>query len=118
MWLLSDIRAILVGVALVFAGFLVLGIFGDEYREAGIQSSEFDECIRFSDDGEQQIDCEQAVGESVAFFAVVLAILGAGIYALVRGYRGKWDNEAKPEEMLGPGGDRPGGASPDKDDSS
>ena len=104
---MSDIRFILGGVALIFAGFLVLGVMGEEYRGAGIQSAEFGECMKYSNDQPpQQIDCAQAVGESVAFFALVVSILGVGIFALVKGYRGRWDNEARPEEMLGPGGDR------------
>ena len=39
-------------------------------------------------------------------FAGVLGILIAGGLALAKGIRGKWDNEVKPEEMVGPGGDK------------
>lgn len=104
---MSDIRYILVGVALVFAGFLILGILGGQYRGAVVQDTEFNECMRYSDNAPpQEISCDQAILESTSFFALVLAILGAGVFALVKGYRGKWDNEASPDEMLGPGGDR------------
>lgn len=104
---MSDIRFILAGVALIFAGFLVLGILGGQYRGAVVQDTEFNECVKYFDDAPPQtIDCNQAIQESTAFFALVLAILGAGIFALVKGYRGKWDNEVPPDKMLGPGGDR------------
>lgn len=104
---MSDIRFILIGVALIFVGFLVLGILGGQYRGAVVQDAEFNECVKYFDNAPpQEIDCDQAIQESTAFFALVLAILGAGVFALIKGYRGRWDNEVKPEEMLGPGGDR------------
>ena len=34
------------------------------------------------------------------------AIERAGGIALLKGIRGRWDNDVKPEEMLGPGGDK------------
>ena len=34
---------------------------------------------------------------------VVIVIISGGIIALLKGVRGKWDQNVKPEEMLGPG---------------
>ena len=45
-------------------------------------------------------------------FVGVIVILAAGGIALVKGIRGTWDNDVKPEEMLGPGGDK---KTPDED---
>ena len=39
-------------------------------------------------------------------FAIVIGILVAGGLALLKGIRGTWDNDVKPEEMVGPGGDK------------
>ena len=39
-------------------------------------------------------------------FVGVIGILAAGGIALIKGFRGTWDNDVKPEEMLGPGGDK------------
>lgn len=104
---MSDIRFIMAGVALVFAGFLVLGVMGSQYRDINVQNSEFASCMEYSgDDPPREVDCDAASRGSAAFFALVVALLGAGVYALIRGYRGRWDNEVKPEEMLGPGGER------------
>ena len=33
-------------------------------------------------------------------------IIGSGIGALIKGVKGTWDQDVKPEEMLGPGGDK------------
>ena len=108
---MSDIRLIMAGVALVFAGFLVLGVFGDAYRDANVQNAEFDNCIEYSEDGPPvETNCGEAAQGSIGFFGLVLALLGAGIFVLVKGYRGRWDNEARPQDMLGPGyrgGDKP-----------
>ncbi len=102
---MSDIRFILIGVGLVFAGFLVLGVFGDNYRTANIQSSEFGECYEYFDDAPpKRVSCDSKVQNSSIFFGLVLALIGGGIISLIKGYRGKWDNEVRPEEMLGPGG--------------
>ena len=103
---MSDIRFIMIGIALVFAGFLVLGVFGGDYRTANIQNAEFSDCYEYFDDAApKKVDCAQKVQDSSMFFAVVIALIGAGIISLVKGYRGKWDNEVRPEEMLGPGGE-------------
>ena len=91
---------------MIFAGFLVLGVFGSEYREINIQSMEFGSCQVYTDTGQVR-DAACPVQEPLFFFALVLALLGSGIYALIRGYRGRWDNEVRPEDMLGPG--RPDG---------
>lgn len=100
---MSDIRFVLAGVALVFAGFLVLGVFGDQYRDINVQNAEFNNCMNYSEDNPPEpTDCGIAASSSMAFFALVLALIGAGVFALVKGYRGKWDNEVEPEDMLGP----------------
>jgi hypothetical protein len=36
---MSDIRFIIIGIALVFSGFLVLGVFGGNYQSANIETS-------------------------------------------------------------------------------
>jgi hypothetical protein len=39
------------------------------------------------------------------FFGLVVSLIGAGIFALIKGVRGKWDQDVKPEDMVGPGGE-------------
>jgi len=33
---------------------------------------------------------------------LVMGLVGAGIVSLVKGARGKWDQDVKPEDMVGP----------------
>ena len=102
---MSDTRFVILGVALIFAGFLVLGIFGDAYQASSVEAKEFGDCFVYSEDSAPvRTACETKVFEQLAFFAVVIALIVAGIAVLIKGARGKWDNEVRPEDMVGPSG--------------
>lgn len=97
----------MIGVALIFAGFIVFGLLSPEYRTANIESNEFGECYEYFEDRPPvKVDCAPKIQDSSMMFAGVIGIIGAGVVSLIKGYRGKWDNEVKPEEMLGPGGEQ------------
>lgn len=94
----------MIGIVFIFAGFLIFGIFGHEYYNAAIQAEEFGDCYDFSDDGKQiKIDCNTALQNRVLFFGLVIGLIGLGIFFLVKGARGKWDQDVKPEDSVGPG---------------
>lgn len=106
---MSDTRLTLAGVGLVFAGFIVLGVFGGQYAGPSIEAEQFGDCHLYSDDAPPvKVPCEDAVGSQTAFFALVVGLIAAGIAALALGVRGRWDQKVRPEDMVGPGG-RPGG---------
>ena len=44
--------------------------------------------------------------EKTLLFLGVAVIIGSGIFSLIKGVKGTWDQDVKPEEMLGPGGDK------------
>jgi hypothetical protein len=101
----SDIRFIIIGVVLVFVGFIILGTFGHNYQAATLESNEFDTCYEYSEnDPPVKIDCSFKILDQTLFFTLVLGFVGAGIIALVKGVKGDWDNKVKPEDMVGPGG--------------
>ena len=101
---MSDMRFIIIGIVLVFAGFLVLGVFGDNYQAVTLESDEFGTCYEyFEDKPPAEIDCSFKILDQTLFFSVVLVIIGAGIISLVKGVKGDWDNKVKPEDMVGPG---------------
>jgi hypothetical protein len=103
---MSDIRFVILGVALVFVGFLVLGIFGENYQSANIETSEFENCFEYSEDSEPiLIDCSEKKFSQNIFFGIVLVLIVIGIISLIKGVRGDWDSKVKPEDMVGPGGD-------------
>ena len=107
--LMSDIRFIMIGVAALSVGFVVMALFGTQYQDITIQTKEFSECYDYSDENlPVKIDCEQQLQSRNFMFAIVVSILAGGGIALFKGIRGTWDNDVKPEEMLGPGGDKNG----------
>lgn len=100
---MSDTRFIMIGLVLVFAGFLVLGIFGRPFFEFTIQANEFGDCFDYAEDGSTMpVDCDLILGNKVILFGIVFALIGGGIIALIKGARGRWDQDIKSDEMVGP----------------
>ena len=101
---MSDTRFTMIGIGLIFAGFIILGIFGGAYFDATIQAEEFDDCYEYFDDKPPvQIECDAHLQGKIMFFALVIGFIGAGIFALIKGVKGKWDQDVNPEDMVGPG---------------
>lgn len=111
---MSDTRFTLLGVGVIFAGFVVFSIFGTDF--AAIEAQEFDDCYRYSEDAEPvKVSCEAEIQAKIAFGAGIMAVIGAGIVLLVKGIRGGWDQKVRPEDMVGPGNTtRPDDDAPDK----
>lgn len=102
---MSDTRFTMLGIGLIFAGFIILGIFGSEYFDATIQAEEFGNCFEYFDDKPPvPVDCDVKLQNKIMFSGLVIALVGAGIVALVKGVKGRWDQDVKPEDMVGPGG--------------
>ncbi|MFB5625009.1 MAG: hypothetical protein ACE5RP_08895 [Nitrosopumilus sp.] len=97
-------RFIIIGIGLVFAGFIILGGFGQNYQAATLESNQFGTCYEYSEDSPPvEINCSFKIFDQAVFFGVVIGIIGAGIISLIKGTRGDWDNRIKPEDMVGPG---------------
>ena len=110
---LSDIRFVMIGVAILSVGFIIMAVFGSQYQDITVQTKEFSECYDYTDENvEVKIDCEEQLQSRNLMFGAIIGVLIAGGLALLKGIRGTWDNDVKPEEMLGPGGDK---KSPDDD---
>lgn len=99
---MSDIRFTLIGVAFVFAGFIVLGVFGGHYYDLAIQAETLGSCYEYRDGIEVEVDCDVVYQDRSAFFALVIALIGAGVFFLIKGIRGRWDQDVRPEEKIGP----------------
>ena len=97
-------RFTIIGIALIFVGFIILIVFGHNYQAATIESNEFGTCYEYSNDKEPvEIDCSLKILDQALFFALIIGFVGAGIIALVKGAKGNWDSKVKPEDMVGPG---------------
>jgi len=99
----SDTRFIILGVGLIFTGIIVLTVFGAQFDEITVQE-DFRECYEYHDDGPPtEIDCDIAFQDKMIFFALVVMLIICGIIAMIKGIRGTWDQNVKPEDMVGPG---------------
>jgi hypothetical protein len=100
---MSDMRFIIIGIVLMFVGFLILGVFGHNYQNATLESSEFGTCYEYSDNMPPvEINCSFKIFDQMVFFGIVIGFIVAGISALVKGVKGDWDSKVKPEDMVGP----------------
>ena len=110
---MSDTRFTIIGIVLIFIGFIVFGVFGSNYFNFTVESQEFDDCFEYFDDkAPVPIDCDIMMMKKTLFFGLVIGLIGAGIVVLVKGTRGKWDQDVKSEDMVGPG--KPTGPDSDK----
>jgi len=98
----SDTRFIILGVGLIFAGIIVLTVLGAHVDEITLQE-EFRECYEYHADAPPtEIDCDIASQNKMVIFAIVALLIACGIASLVKGIKGKWDQDVKPEDMVGP----------------
>ena len=100
---MSDTRLIILGSVLAFAGFLLGGITGAQYQQYVIQSNQFDVCYDYASDGNAiEVKCDEKMQDMFFTLASSLGLIGAGVFVLVKGIRGKWDQNVKSDEMVGP----------------
>jgi len=98
----SDTRFIILGIGLIFAGIIIISIFGAQIDEFTAQD-EFHECYEYHADAPPtEIDCDVAFENKMIIFTVVILLIVCGITSLVKGMRGRWDQDVKPEDMVGP----------------
>ena len=100
-------RFIMIGIVLIFAGFIILGVFGENYQAATLESNEFGTCYEYSEkEAPIEINCSFKILDQTVFFVLVIGFIGAGIIALIKGSRGDWDSKVKSEDMVGPGNEQ------------
>ena len=99
---MTDTRFIILGVGLIFTGIIVLTVFGPQFDEITLQE-EFRECYEYHTDAPPtEIDCDIAFQNKMIIFAIVALLITCGIASLVKGIKGRWDQNVKPEDMVGP----------------
>ena len=102
-WFVSDTRFIILGIGLVFSGIIFLSVFGSQSTEISLQEG-FSKCFEYHDDSPPtEIDCDVASENKMITFTITTLLIVCGIVSLVKGMKGSWDQNVKPEDMVGPG---------------
>ena len=102
-WFVSDTRFIILGIGLVFSGIIFLSVFGGQSTEISLQEG-FSKCFEYHDDSPPtEIDCDTASENKMVIFTITALLIVCGIISLVKGMKGRWDQNVKPEDMVGPG---------------
>ena len=102
---MSDTRFIILGIGLIFAGFIVVGVFGAQYFGPTIEAEQFGDCYEYFDDKPPvPVDCENLLQGKIMIVGFVVGLILAGILSLIKGAKGSWDQNVKPEDIVGPGG--------------
>ena len=100
---MSDTRFIILGIGLIFSGIIFLSVFGSQSNEIALQEG-FSKCFEYHDDSPPtEIDCDVASENKMITFAITTLLIVCGIVSLVKGMKGGWDQNVKPEDMVGPG---------------
>ena len=100
---MSDTRFIIIGIGLIFSGIIFLSVFGSQSTEIALQEG-FSKCFEYYDDSPPtEIDCDVASENKMITFTITTLFIVCGIVSLVKGMKGRWDQNVKPEDMVGPG---------------
>ena len=99
---MSDIRLILVGAVIMFAGFMVGGMANSFYAPFTVQQQNFDDCFDYSTGVAVHVKCSEKSMDRMLFLGLSLGLLVIGGVVIFKGIRGKWDHDVKDSEMLGP----------------
>ena len=113
---MSDTRFIIIGIGLIFSGIIFLSVFGSQSTEISLQEG-FSKCFEYHDDSPPtEIDCDTASENKMVIFTITTLFIVCGIVSLVKGMKGGWDQNVKPEDMVGPGNSFDTGGEPDNHD--
>jgi len=98
----SDIRLVMAGSAIIFAGFVIGGITASEYSQYMVQASQFGDCYDYSTGSTSPVKCDTKFQEEYLYLALSVGIIAIGAFVIIKGIRGRWDQDVKSDEMLGP----------------
>ncbi len=103
MLIMSDIRLIMIGAVIIFAGFVVASFANAGYSQYALQQQNFDDCYDYSTGVAVHVKCSDKNYDHMLYLVLTFVLLGIGGFVMYKGVRGKWDHDVKDNEMLGPG---------------
>lgn len=99
---MSDMRLIIIGAVIMFVGFMLGGTVNASYSQFAIQQENFDQCFDYSSGVAIHVKCSEKGQDHLLYLGLSFGLLGTGGVIIFKGIRGKWDNNVKDDEMVGP----------------
>lgn len=99
---MSDIRLVMIGSVIIFVGFYVASMGSSQYQQMAMQATQFDDCYDYSTGAAIHVSCMQVEHDALLYLALALSLMGVGGYIIFKGIKGRWDQNVKSDEMLGP----------------
>ncbi len=99
---MSDIRLVMIGAVVIFAGFIVASLGNADYAQYAVQQQNFDDCYDYSTGVAMHVKCSDKSYDHLLNTLLSVTVLGIGGFIMYKGVRGKWDHDVKDSEMLGP----------------
>jgi hypothetical protein len=66
----------MIGIVLIFFGFIILGVFGGNYQTSAIETNEFENCFDYSNNEEPiPIDCSEKIWNQGIFFGIIIILI-------------------------------------------
>jgi hypothetical protein len=76
----SDTRFIILGIGLIFAGFIIVAVLGSQYFGPTIEAAQFEDCYEYFDDKPPvPVDCENMLQGKILMIGFVIGLIIAGI---------------------------------------
>jgi len=75
---------------------------GSEYNQYAIQETTFGDCYDYSTGTAVHVSCGQKQLDNLLEVTLSITLIGGGAIILIKGIRGKWDQNVKSDEMVGP----------------
>lgn len=92
----------MIGSVIIVVGFFVGGMAGSVYNQFAIQETTFGDCYDYSSGTAVHVNCTQKQLDFLLELTLSIALIGGGVAILIKGIRGKWDQNVKSDEMVGP----------------
>lgn len=99
---MSDIRLIMIGAAIIFAGFMLGDMANSNYAQFSVQQQNFDECYDYSSGIAIHVKCSEKSQDYLLYLMLCIGVLCVGGVIIFKGIRGKWDHDVKDNELMGP----------------
>ena len=82
---MSDIRLVMIGAVVIFAGFVVASLGNADYAQYAVQQQNFDDCYDYSSGVAMHVKCSEKSYDHLLNMLLTFTILGIGGFVHLQG---------------------------------